>query len=58
MVTTESINTLPFTYKLESILAFKVFTFKLILLDKEAVSRSNLLLNIDDVSESFNTELI
>ena len=54
IVTTESILTRPFTYKLESILAFNVFTFKLILLDSEAVSLSNLLLNIASVSEIFN----
>ena len=54
IVTTESILTTPLTYKLESILAFNVFTFKLILLDSEAVSLSNLLVNIAEVSAIFN----
>ena len=54
IVTKESIFTKPLTYKLESILAFNVFTFKLILLDSEAVSLSNLLVNIAAVSAIFN----
>ena len=54
IVTKESILTNPLTYKLESILAFNVLTFKLILLDSEAVSFCILLLNIAEVSEIFN----
>ena len=52
-VTTESILTFPLTTKLESIVAFKVFTFKLILFDNETVSLPILLVNIEEVSPIF-----
>ena len=44
----------PVTYKLESIFAFNLSAFKLILFDNEMVSLAILLDNIAEVSDKFN----